>query len=50
MNALDENRTFANANKITSFPTSYLVDQQGKIIQKDMSLEELEKFLANNLK
>lgn len=50
LNALDENRTFTNANKITSFPTSYLVDQQGKIIQKDMSLEELEKFLANNLK
>lgn len=50
LNALDENRTFSNANKITSFPTSYLVDQEGKIIQKDISLEELEKFLANNLK
>lgn len=50
LNALDENRTFSNANKITSFPTNYLVDQEGKIIQKDISLEELEKFLANNLK
>jgi len=50
LNALDENRTFSNANKITSFPTSYLVDHEGKIIQKDISLEELEKFLTINLK
>lgn len=48
INALDENRTFSNANKITSFPTSYLVDQEGKIIDKDLTLEKLEKFLAKN--
>ena len=50
INALDENRIFSNAYKITSFPTNYLVDKDGNIIYKDMNLEQLEKFLSDNLK
>lgn len=49
VNLLDENREFTSKNQITSFPTNFLVDQNGKIIFRDISTSELEKFLNNNL-
>ena len=49
VNLLDENREFTSKNQITSFPTNFLVDQNGKIIFRDISTSELEKFLYNNL-
>lgn len=49
INVLDENKNFSNKNNINHFPTSFLVDQNGKIIKKNITPEELEKFLKDNL-
>lgn len=47
---LDENGTEAKKYNINKFPTTFLLDSEGKIIEKDMSPIELEKFLEKNLK
>lgn len=47
---LDENGKEAGKLNIHKFPTNFLVDAQGKIIQKDISPESLEQFLAEHLK
>ncbi|MCA4810681.1 TlpA family protein disulfide reductase [Empedobacter falsenii] len=49
VNLLDENGCFSSKNKINSFPTNYLVDEQGKILAKDISTEQLDEFLNRNL-
>ena len=35
---------------ITAFPSTFLLDSEGKIIKKDISPKELEKFMEENLK
>ncbi len=47
---LDENGTEAKKYNINKFPTTFLLDSEGKIIKKDISPEELEQFLEENLK
>ena len=47
---LDENGIEAKKYNINKFPTNFLLDYEGKIIKKDISSEELEKFLEENLK
>ena len=49
-NYLDENGEISLSEKIISYPTNYLLDKNGKIIQKNVSLEELEKLLSERLK
>lgn len=49
-NFLDENGKEAKENNINKFPTTFLIDFEGKIIKKDISSEELEIFLKENLK
>ncbi len=46
---LDKNETITRKLNITSFPTNYLLDNNGKIIKKDISPEALETFLQENL-
>ena len=46
---LDENGTESQKYNINKFPTTYLLDSEGKIIKKDISPEELEIFLQQNL-
>lgn len=50
INVLDENREFTSKNQITAVPTNFLVDEEGKIIKNDISTQELNAFLENNLK
>jgi len=47
---LDEDGVEAKKLNINKFPTNFLLDSEGKIIKKDISPEELEKFLEENLK
>ena len=47
---LDENGKEAFTDKIISFPTNFLIDEKGNVIQKNISLEELEILLKENLK
>lgn len=49
-NVLDENGKEAKKYRIDKFPTTFLLDSEGLIIKKDLSYEELEKFLEENLK
>lgn len=49
-NYLDENATIATKEKIFAFPTNLLIDQNGKVLKKDIELEDLENFLSKNLK
>jgi thiol-disulfide isomerase/thioredoxin len=49
-NYLDENAFEANNEKITKFPTNFLLDQNGIVIKKNISLLDLEEFLSKNLK
>lgn len=49
INYLDENGVFSTIEKINSFPTNYLLDENGKVIKKNIELEELIKFLNENL-
>ncbi|MDR2206943.1 MAG: TlpA family protein disulfide reductase [Flavobacteriaceae bacterium] len=49
-NILDENGVESKKYLINKFPTTFLLDSGGKIIKKDISPEELEKFLEENLK
>ena len=48
-NYLDENALEASKNKIFRFPTYILLDRSGRVIDKNIGLEELEKFLENRL-
>lgn len=49
-NYLDENAFESNKEKIRSFPTNFLVDANGVVIKKNISLLDLEEFLNKNLK
>lgn len=49
-NYLDENGEFSLLEKIISYPTNYLLDKNGIIIQKNIEIEELEKLLSEKLK
>ncbi len=46
---LDENAVEASKDKIFTFPTTYLLDESGKVIGKNLGLDELEEFLRTNL-
>lgn len=46
---LDRNGITAQQLNIQSFPTNYLLDSNGKILKKNISLEDLEIFLKRNL-
>ncbi|WP_228377054.1 TlpA family protein disulfide reductase [Chryseobacterium sp. FH2] len=50
LNLLDENSVEAQKYNINKFPTTFLLDKEGRIIKKDISPEELEKFLDENMK
>ena len=47
---LDENGAETIKLNINSFPTSFLLDEKGKIIAKNLSPEELAVFLEENIK
>lgn len=47
---LDENGLEAKKDKITSFPSTFLLNSEGKILKKNISIEELERFLKQNIK
>lgn len=49
-NYLDENATESDKEKIFSFPTTFLIDQTGKVLKKNIELQDLEKLLEENLK
>lgn len=49
-NLLDENGDISKKYNINKFPTNFLLDFEGKIIKRDITQEELEKFLEKNLK
>ncbi|ALM49183.1 hypothetical protein AMR72_09940 [Flavobacterium psychrophilum] len=44
-NYLDENAVFLNSEKIYSFPTNFLLDKNGTVIQKNISHEEMKQLL-----
>lgn len=46
---LDENGKDAQMNKVVFFPTTFLLDANGVIIEKNIPLETLEKLLEKNL-
>ncbi|NKI24938.1 TlpA family protein disulfide reductase [Arenibacter sp. 6A1] len=46
---LDENGGIAEKNKIVSYPTTFLLDEKGIVIEKNLPLEDLERLLENNL-
>lgn len=46
---LDENARYTSKLKIFSFPTTFLLDADGRIIKRDLSSEELEVYLSENL-
>ena len=45
---LDENGIQAKRENIISFPTNFLLNKKGMVIRKNISMEELEKFLEEN--
>lgn len=45
----DENGAESSKLSINKFPTNFLLDKEGKIIQKDLRPLELEQFLVENL-
>ncbi len=47
---LDDNKRNAEMLLITRYPTSFLLDSEGRILKQDMLPDELEKFLEANLK
>lgn len=49
-NFLDENAVEAKKYNINQFPTTFLLDSKGKIIQRNISQEELDIFLKKKLK
>lgn len=46
---LDENGKMATNNKIISFPTTFLLDEHGNVIKKNLPLDMLEKLLESQL-
>ncbi len=46
----DENGTEASRLSINKFPTNYLLDSEGKILQRDLRPVELDRFLEENMK
>jgi thiol-disulfide isomerase/thioredoxin len=46
---LDKNKSIVNALLIERYPTSFLLDEKGKILARDLLPEELEKFLEEHL-
>lgn len=46
---LDENGGIAEKNKIVSYPTTFLLDEQGVVVEKNLPLEDIEQLLENNL-
>ncbi len=46
---LDENAVVATKSAVSSFPTTFLLDRTGKVLLRDITPEELEKFLAARL-
>lgn len=46
---LDENGREAQIDKILNFPTTFLLDESGKIIKKNIKLKDLENFLEQKL-
>lgn len=46
---LDSNKIITQKLNITGFPTNFLLDNDGKIIKKNISPEDLDIFLQNNL-
>ncbi|HAY3551271.1 TlpA family protein disulfide reductase [Elizabethkingia meningoseptica] len=49
-NYLDENSKQASEWTVTYFPSKFLLDENRVIVQKDISMEDLEKLLAEKLK
>lgn len=49
INYLDENGSEASKDKIYTFPTTYLLNDKGQIIKKNIELEELEEILKSKL-
>jgi thiol-disulfide isomerase/thioredoxin len=49
-NYLDENGEISLSEKIISYPTNYLLDKNGIIIQRNIELDELEKLLSEKLR
>lgn len=49
INLWDIDGSISYKNYIHSFPTNFLLDNAGKIIKKDISMEELDDFLKKNL-
>lgn len=48
-NYLDENAKESSKEKIFEFPTNFLIDKNGIVIQKNISLEDLDIYLKNEL-
>lgn len=46
---LDENGMEATKDKITFFPTTFLLNEKGEVIRKNITPDELEVFLEKNL-
>jgi thiol-disulfide isomerase/thioredoxin len=49
-NYLDENAVFCISEKINRFPTNFLLNEKGEVIQKNIEPEDLEKILISELK
>nr|WP_294788304.1 TlpA disulfide reductase family protein [uncultured Flavobacterium sp.] len=49
-NYLDENAVYASKEKIFSFPTNYLLNNKGEVIQKNIRPEQLEKLMIDTYK
>ena len=50
INYLDENGVETRKRYVNIYPTTFLLDSEGKIIKRDITPEELEIFLDKNLK
>lgn len=48
-NYLDKNSVFARAHNINFFPQNFLLDSNGVILKKNISMKELAEFLEDNL-
>lgn len=48
-NYLDKNSAFARAHNINFFPQNFLLDSNGVILKKNISMKELAEFLEENL-
>ena len=46
---LDENGIKTKKDRITVFPTTFLLNEKGEVVKKNIPLEKLEKLLKNNM-